>query len=217
MAVLNIRFIASKTSLKIILNTLNEKQLVQINQINNKTIYYIDDLQKITIYKNTNKNSTASKILNITDVTYIGTALFHGVSGNNHDSQIQIIYLIVFCHLFQLPTIVFCKLHEIKTSCDKNYIIKKFIKKYQFIKKLINNITITLTTTPKQIHIDYTNHLHSYKQLLQKKLQTLITKKNDSTLTIDELTDLILQPNNQQIQTVTFNIKDIYLLYRLIT
>ena len=56
MAVLNIRFIASKTSLKIILNTLNEKQLVQINQINNKTIYYIDDLQKITIYKNTNKN-----------------------------------------------------------------------------------------------------------------------------------------------------------------
>lgn len=109
MAVLNIHFIASKTSLKIILNKLNEKQLVQINQINNKTIYYIDDLQKLTIYKNTNKNLTASKILTITDVTYIMTALFHGVSGNNHDSQIQIIYLIVFCHLFQLPTIVFCK------------------------------------------------------------------------------------------------------------
>jgi len=52
----------------------------------------------------------------------------------------------------------------------------------QFIKKLINNITITFITTPEQIHIDYTNHLYSYKQLLQKKLQTLITKKNDSTL-----------------------------------
>ncbi|KAE9525655.1 hypothetical protein AGLY_014182 [Aphis glycines] len=99
----------------------------------------------------------------------------------------------------ELPTIVFSKVDEKKTSNNKNYLINKFIKKYLFIKNLIYNITIKLKTTPEQIHIDYTNHLHSYKQLLQKKLQTLIiTKKNDSTLTIDELSDLVFQPNNQQ-------------------
>jgi len=43
MVLLNIHFIISKKSLKIILHKLNEKQLIKINQINNKTIYYIDE------------------------------------------------------------------------------------------------------------------------------------------------------------------------------
>lgn len=127
------------------------------------TIYYIEDLENITNYINKNRNSTANKILNISEYAYIVTALFYGVSDNNHDSQIQIIYLIVFCLLFQLPTIVFSRTQKINKSCDKTYMIQKFLKKYRFIKQFINNITMTLNTTSQQIHDDYTKHLQTYK------------------------------------------------------
>lgn len=103
------------------LQKLNKKQLIKITEIKNKTIYYID-LENITNYINKNINSTANKILNITEYAYIVTALFYGVSDNNQDSQIQIIYLIVFCLLFQLPTIVFSRTQKINKSCDKTHI-----------------------------------------------------------------------------------------------
>jgi len=37
--------------------------------------------------------------------TYLVTELFYGVR-DNHDSQIQIIYVIAFCFLFHLTTLV---------------------------------------------------------------------------------------------------------------
>lgn len=197
MIIINLQFI-NKKKLQKILKKLSTEQYLQQIQINNKYIYIIQDHDLINNKIQNPANKIAKKILNINEINYLVTTHFYGVR-DNHESYIQIIYLIVFCHLFQLPTIVFSKVDEKKTSNNKNYLINKFIKKYLFIKNLIYNITIKLKTTPEQIHIDYTNHLHSYKQLLQKKLQTLIiTKKNDSTLTIDELSDLVFQPNNQQ-------------------
>lgn len=52
---------------------------------------------------------------------------------------------------------------------------------------------MTLNTTSQQIYNDYTKHL-------QTKLLTTNTKKHDSTLTLDELTDIVTK-NNQQSTT----------------
>jgi len=57
---------------------------------------------------------------------------------------------------------------------------------------------MTLNTTTKQISNDYQQQLTTYKDLLQKKLQTIITNKTDSTLTIDELMALLSLNNNQR-------------------
>lgn len=167
MLIINLPFLTKKDLLNI-LKKLSEKQYIQTQQIKTKNIYTIKYQDLINNTLQNSPNIISNQIINIKDLNYIVTALFYGVR-DNHDSQIQIIYLIVLCHLFQLPTIVFCKGNGIKTICDKKNMIKKFIKKHWFITQFINNITMTFNTTSQQIHIEYNKHLQTYRQLYKIK------------------------------------------------
>jgi len=186
MIIINLKF-TNKKQLRLILKKLSENKYINTSKLNKKTIYKIQNQEAINAILQLTTNPTAIKIINITELHYTVTALFYGVRDNNHDSHIQIIYFIGLCLMFQLPT----------TALNETN-IKKLICKINFIKQFLNNITLTLNTTTKQIANDYQQQLTTYKDLLQKKLQTITTNQTDSTITIDELMTLLSLPNNQR-------------------
>lgn len=77
----------------------------------------------------------------------VSTAMQYGVR-DNYSSQIQIIYLIAFCLLFQLPTTVWAKTTPTKTLItNKEYLFQKLLEQTMFIQTFLNSITQTMNTT----------------------------------------------------------------------
>jgi len=168
MIIINLQFITKK-QLQKILKKLSTEQYIQQTQINSKYIYIIQDHDLINNKIQNSSNQIANKILNINELNYLVTTLFYGVR-DNHESYIQIIYLIALCLLFQIPTTVFKfeKGKYIKKNEDNP---KKYIQKYRFIKHFLNNITNNFDTNTQTIHTDIIQNLSRYQQLLDSKLK----------------------------------------------
>lgn len=88
-----------------------------------------------------------------------------------------------------------------KTESDtrqfKLKIFQKVQKQYIFITKFLNTITYTLNTTTTTIFNDYLIHLREYKLLLHDQLTSTKLEQRDSTLTTNEIIELLTDNQNQ--------------------
>jgi len=101
--------------------------------------------------------------------------------------------------MFQLSITVWAKLDYTDNKIeDKKVILNKVLSKKLFIDKFLNNITLTLHTTTKNIYTDYNHKLKTYIIQLHDFLINKTTQK-DTTYTINEL--LSITTNNVHEQT----------------
>jgi len=93
--------------------------------------------------------------------------------------------------MFQLSTTVWENI-KFKNNIyeDEEKTLKNVATKKIFIDKLLNNLTLTLQTTTRNIYTDYMNKLQTYKQQLHD-FTTNNTRTQDTTHTEDELLTII--------------------------
>jgi len=186
----------TKTYLKFTLNSLiNQKYIIKSksNQIHSKTTYHIENVPTIKSLFSKHYDTTIHRIINITKEEYLTTAMQHSVRKTFYSSHIQIIYKIVFCLLFKLPTTLWKKTHHKPSYINKEYTFNKLLRKTKFITSFLNTLTLTLNHTTTDIHTAYTQNLKTYKQHLDTLLIT--HPQQDTTLTFEEL------------QTITTNVQ----------
>jgi len=175
----------TKTNLKFTLNSLINQKYIISHQVHKKTTYHIENLPEIKALFSNHYDTTIHGIINITKDEYLTTAMLHSVRKTFYSSQIQIIYIIVFCLLFQLPTTLWENTRHKPSDINKTYIFNKVLRKTKFITSFLNTLTLTLNTTTTDIHTEYTHNLQTYK----RHLDTLLTTHppQDTSLTFGEL------------------------------
>lgn len=99
-----------------------------------------------------------------------------------------------------LPTTLWKNTPHTFSDINKTYMLNKFLRKTKFITSFLNTLILTLNTTTKDIHTEYTQHLQTYKQHLDTLLTT--APPQDTTLTIEEL--LTVTTNDKQ-EIPTYN------------
>lgn len=92
--------------------------------------------------------------------------------------------------LFQLPTKLFSKNNlKYQSFINRKTIFETFRNKIIFIKKFLNTITQLHCTTFDTIHYSYKKK----NRRLQKGLRKLPKLKQDSTLSVNEIVDLLIE------------------------
>ncbi|XP_060859494.1 uncharacterized protein LOC132936752 [Metopolophium dirhodum] len=175
----------TKTNFKFTINSLINQKYISTHQIHKKTTYHIENLPKIKSLFSKHYDTTINRIINITQEEYITTAMQHSVRKTFYSSQIQIIYIIVFCLRFQLPTTLWKNTPHKPPYINKEYTFNKFLRKTKFISSFLNSLTLTLNNTTTDIHTAYKQNLKTYKQHLDILLTT--HQVQDTTLTFEEL------------------------------
>lgn len=98
--------------------------------------------------------------------------------------------------LFQLPTTLYHKQDpKYKSNIDRRIIFNTFTKKTVFIKNVLNTITKQHGTTVDTIHNLYLNKLQNYKKDIQHILMKIPKLKPDSTMSEDEILNMITEHN----------------------
>jgi len=81
--------------------------------------------------------------------------------------------------MFKLSITVWAKLdYKNNTIEEKIVILKKILSKKLFIDKFLNNITLQLHTTTKNIYTDYNHKLQTYTKQLHDFLTNKITQQD---------------------------------------
>lgn len=96
--------------------------------------------------------------------------------------------------LFQLPTTIYqITSAKYEPAVNKTIIFKKFQKKVTFIKTFINSILRDNfnNTNLHTINNLYIQKTEEYKSDLNNLMQTLPTERRDSTMSVDEIMQLI--------------------------
>jgi len=100
--------------------------------------------------------------------------------------------------MFKLSITVWANLEYTKITIeDKKEILKKILTKKLFIDKFLNNVTLQLHTTTKNIYTDYNHKLQTYTKQLHDFL-TNKTTQQDTTFTIDELSSIMTNNVHEQ-------------------
>ncbi|XP_060854951.1 uncharacterized protein LOC132932590 [Metopolophium dirhodum] len=170
MCIIRHRFINKSGTKKVLLQLTEENYLTK--NIKNEYQGKLSIIEEITKHKD---EGIINEILIITEEVYMKTAIF-----------------------YNLPTTVFSKyIQKCTGPVNRELIFEKFQKKINFIKKFLIYITDIHQTTFDTIHRTYNNETEIYKKELQNLLATLPKITKDSTLTAQEIKELIAKHHSQ--------------------